>query len=464
MPFSVTSIPERLSPVYVADKRVNTATTGGTIGAAAVRLNRVTGASFNFATPVMEVIEMGSQFRVGGVDDLGEATFKLDFNDVGINNMAAVTGTVVNTSSGSTTNIGLTQFQSAQIDIFRFVADPQNNIFGTLYLQDCIMEEYSVEAREKGVVTETVSGKGPNALFFPGFVVPKVYIVSATDVTNGYIDLSSFIGADEQPVQLYNPTSGNAPTYWQQNGSLYFLKVEQIKGAVLTNNPTRFYETTNAYTPPAASTVTYTPATKHLAFPASTLTNGDMIRLVFLTYNNDTFPLTVPTTSPDTTDRPGIPSRIIPVNINSNQVHRVQSCSIRFSFRREHVQGVGENQIIYGVPSVPDVAITLDSKEYDNTVLAMLSTGSPNFTSAGGTIASDLQDLNYITRKELATAYPLSITLDDPFNVGTVLASYTSPQVVVKGVDFASTDRADNTLRFTAIDIIGNFVISFTHP
>ena len=457
VPFTITSIPDRLTPIYVTDKRIVT-TTAGT--GAVVRLNRLQGATFSMDTPVTEISEMGAQFRVGGIDDLGESKFKLDFATVSIQNLAALTATTVLTGSGQVTNIGLTQFQNAQVDLIRLVADPTNTVFGTLYMQDCVIDDYAIDVKEKSMPMDTVNGRGPNATFFPGFVLPKTYVVQAADVSSNSIPITSVLGADEAPVQIYLPGSNTPPSYWQQNGSKYFLKVEQIPGAVLTNTPVRYTETAS----PAAQTVTYNSGTKVLAFPAGKLAAGDLIRLVFLSYNTDSFPLTVPANTPDTTERAAVAARLAPVKISANQLVRVQSASVKFSLKRDHVQGVGENAIVYGVPAIPDVSIDFDIKEYDLTLLSLLQTGSPNLTSQGGTIQNDFADLNYLTRVQLANAVPFSILVNDPFNVGVTLVSFTSPQIVVKGLDYSSSNKADNTVKVTALDITGNLTVSFTHP
>jgi hypothetical protein len=411
-------------------------------------------------TPVTEISEMGAQYRVGGIDELGEAKFKLEFAAVSMANLAALVGTTINTTSGATTSIGLTQFQTARVDLIRMVADPNNNIFGTLYLQDCVIDDYMVDVKEKSMPMDTLNGRGPNATFFPGFVQCKTYVVQSADVSSNSIPVSAVLGADEAPVQIYLPTSGTAPSYWQQNGSKWFLKVEQIPGANLANAPVRYTETAS----PAALTVTYNSSTKVLAFPTGSLTAGDLIRLVFWSYNTDQFPTSVPSSTPDTSERAAVSARLVPVKISTSQLSRVQSASVKFSLKREHVQGVGENSIIYGVPSIPDVTVDFDVKEYDLTLLSLLQTGSPNLSNAGGSIQNDFEDLNYITRIQLANAVPFDITVNDPFNVGVTLVKFDTPQLVVKGLNYSMTNKADNTVKITAIDIQGKLTISYTHP
>lgn len=466
IPFPVTSIPDRLTMLYVADP-TRTTTTAGT--GAVVRLNRVQSANFGMDTPVTEVSEMGTQSRVGGIDELGEAKWKIDFNAVNINNLAALTGKKINATAASVTTIGLTDFQTAKLDIIRLVADPQNNVFGTLYMQDCVIEDYTVDVKVKGLASESLSGKGPNATFFPGYIIPKVYVVQAADVTSNSIPLSGVLGADEAPVQIFTPAAGQPPSYWQQNGSSYFLKVEQVTaanagtivgGASGNVLATRYYESGSA----AATTVTYNSGTKVLAFPSGAIAAGDVIRLVFCSYNTDSFPTSIPATAPDTADRAGITARVIPIKINALGTSRIQSASVKFSLKRDHVQGVGENTLIYGIPSIPDVTIDLDVKESDPSLVSLLSTGSKNLTGQGGTIANDFQDLNYATRYELANALPFEIDLLDPFSVGVTLAKYTTTQLVVKGIDYTMSNKSDNTVKVSAMDIIGTLNISYTHP
>lgn len=567
-PFNPTAIPDRLTPVYATDK-TSVVTTAGT--GAVKRLGRLQSASFGESVPVVEVSEMGAVNRVGGVDMLGEAKLKLDFNEVSIDNLAAITGTAVQTGSGQTTTIGLTQFTNAQLDLIRLAADSQNTVFGSLYLQDAIVNDYTFDIKMNAIAGGSVSGMGPSATFFPGFVIPKTYLVTSTDVTNGYLNIANVLGADEAPVQIFLPAGISAPTlvtavgsgtggtltantyyyvvtavnavgetigsneksvtttgstssvtltwnavagatsynvyrstsagtelklasnitaltyvdtapgtpsgavpganstatancppsFWQQNGAVYFLKIEKVPGASLTANTTRYYEGPSSN----GKTATYTPWNNRLTV-SDPLVAGDVYRLVFCSYNTDSFPLTVPTSSPATT-RAGIAARSVNVNVNAGQIKRIQSAQVKFSFKREHVNGVGETQIIYGPPSIPDVAITFDLKEYDNRVLAALGSGNANMSDAGGTIRQDFAELGYVTRWELnpANALPFSVVVNDPFQAtATALLTLSCPQMVVKDIDFGSTNKSDNTIKVNAIDIQGSLTLTYTHP
>jgi len=421
-------------------------------------------------TGVIEVEEMGTQYRVGGIDELGEVSWKLDFNAVGITNIAMITGQTYLSGSAQTTTVNLTSFQQASVDIIRMVADKTNTIYGTLYVQDAIIEEYGVDVKSNGLVSETVSGKGPNCTYFPGFIVPKTYVVQAGDIVSGVCSITltsggGVIGTDEAPVEIYLPGSSQPQSYWQTYGAQYFLKIEQVPGAVLTTNPVRYYEVGH----PAAVTATWNNGTHKLTFPSGAITAGDLIRIVYCTYNNDAFPLTVPATSPDTADPAGVHARLVPITINANTTTRIESASIKFSLKRDHVNGVGENSIIYGIPAVPDVAITLDVKESDPALMSLLATGNDYITgtSVSGTIANDFIDLSYPTRWELdpSNALPFLIQLDNPFGTSpSYLMQWSTPQLVVKGIDFGSSNKADNTVKLTALDIIGNLSIAFTHP
>jgi hypothetical protein len=519
----------------------------------------------------MEVSEQGALNRVGFVDELGEAKFKLEMNAVSVNNLAHILGTPFDpTTSGQTFSVSVTDFNNARLDIMRMVADGQNNIYGSLYMQDGIIDDYTISAKTKGMATETINGRVPNATFFPGFFCPKTYLVSSADVTNGYLTVSNVIGTDEQPVEIYlptvlttptsftatgsgtggtiaagtyfyrmsavngigetlasiehsvtttgttssvalacstvtgatsyniyrgsdsgaetlydtsvsdtytdtgAPTHSNAaktlpflnttavPSYWQQNGAQYFLKIERIPGGSLTANPIRYYEANS----PNGKTATYNHTNTHLTL-SDTLVDGDVFRLVFVSYNTDTVPTTVPANTTDSTqyqDRAGIPDRMIPININAAFIDRVQSADLKLSLKRDHVQGLGENTIIYGPTQIPDVELSFDIKETDLTLLSLLSTGSANLTSQGGTIANDWQDLNYITRVNLATIVPFSIVINDPYNVGTTLATYSCPQIVVKSIAYSSTNKSDNTVKVSASSVTGSMSVSYVVP
>ena len=602
LPFPVTSIPDRLTALYVEDRTVAT-TTAGT--GALKRLNRIQSASFTESVPITEVTEMGAQFRVGGVTELGEVKFKIDASAVSVANLAALTGVTVSTAPGSTTSIGLTNFQSASADIFRLVADPTNKFFGTMYIQGAIITDYNVDVKEKTNVTEGVQGMAPVAFTFPGFIVPKVYVATAGDVTALNLSVAGCYGADEQPVALPLPKVGVAPSYISLNGMANFLKIEKLPGGSLTAATTLYFEyvvgkvqtaitasttyctpstfipqlmtvgqkvdmgvgtanvetvtitavasqvntnsgaslvsvagsatitpasmqgiyagvtltcantggtnsevisvtstTSTTFTATFASTktagftiasnapsfqATFTkphalndPINPHLAaaqngqgyaafiggklYIGDTIVAGDAYRLTFCTYNTDSYPLTVPQTTPDTAERAGVSARLVPIQINALGVNRCTSAAFKFSFKRDQVQGLGENKTIYGVPSIPNVDITLDFHENDLSLLSQFKTGSKNLTALGGTIDNDFVALPDISDRQLAVAYPVSITLGDPLNAGNVLCTYSSPQLVIKDIDYSSTNKADNSIKVTAMDITGNFTVSSTVP
>jgi hypothetical protein len=597
--------------VYCANKTLVTTTAGsGGVSAAVTRINRLQSASFGEDTNVNEITEMGAQFRAGGVDDLGEAKVKLDWNDVGIGNLAALTGTTVAATPNTTTTIGLTQLQTATVDLFRIVADSTNTTFKTTYAQDCVINEWSLDIKDKGMAMEGIALQGPVVEDFPGFVVPSVYVGNATDATNGYFNVSPAIGANEQPMPVYQPGPTESPSYWSENGANYFLKIERLPGASLAASPIRYYEYVNGVfqtaaiisaaqyitpsvfikelmtvgqkvqleTPGSANaevvTITavaskvnttvatltagavgpFTPASMLGIFPGVTLqlanadgsaaetkavasvtgttftlasacsaktanwvvstlapsflanvtkthaaavaiypflpaaaggigyatyfpsgtklyigdtvANGDALRLVFHSYNTDSFPTSIPANTPDTADRPGISYRVVPLAINGNPINRggISSVSFKFSLKRDHANGVGEKTIVYGVPSVPDVSISLDAKEKDATMLALLLTGSKNLTAQGASTLADNQEYSSITRRGLKTAVPVNVTVNDPYNAGSVLCTYNCPQFVVKSIDLSSTNKSDNTLKISGLDITGNMTVSYTTP
>lgn len=570
VPFPITAVPDRYTPLYVADKTLTTDSYHVGLGpTAAKQVIRVQSAMFGMGTNVTEVEEMGSLSRVGGVDDLGEAKWKVDTEVVGLTGLATLCGVPINTASGATTTIGLTQIQNAQVDFFRMAGDSYGNIYQSLYLQDCIIDDVTIDVKEKGTITQSLSGRGPNAVAFPGFFVPVTYVATSNDVSNGYLNVGSIIGGDESPVEIYLPpsplgtpvaptvapttgtgtlpagsynyvvvarnaygnsfaspvsaasvltltgentltitaltgalsydvyvvsgangygflgntsaltfvdngsatpngqspppqnTSGAAPSYWQQNGSQYFLKIEKIPGANLSNPPVRYYEN-NALDPHVA---TYNHSTEHLSF-SDAFAAGDLFRLVFCSYNTDSFPLTVSATPIDNSDRVAIPSRLCPVKISTTQLKRVKSASIKFALKREHANGVGENSIIYGPSAVPDVTISLDVDETDTSLLDLLQNATTQNTSGTGTIANDFLDLNYVTRSQLdpSKAIPFSVSVFDPFSVGTTLVTFAVPQMVVKNIDFNSSNKAVNTVKVDALDIQGVMTAAFTHP
>lgn len=562
VPFSISSLPSRLTSVMVADKTTTTQSTGTT--AAVLRLNRLQSASFDTKTPDVQVEEMGAQLRVGMLDELGEMSYKLEWADVGARNIANFLGVAFDpTAPGATFSAGLTEFQNASIDFIRLVADPKNNAFSTQYYQDCILDDFEVMGKNTGLVTNSVSGRGPNGVAAPGYFIPKIYAATSTDATNGYLSVDTILGSNEIPVEIYlptavaipvglagTPTTGTGtlaagtypyrvaarnkvgstlactavsvvlsltgeialswtassgatsydvyrggefiknvstnsytdngsdtpnpailppgigttavPSYWQQNGAQYFLKIEKLPGGSLTATPVRYYEANS----PNGKTATYNSGTGHLT-PSDPVVAGDVYRLVFFSYGCDSYPTTIPASSVDTLnfeDRAGVLGRTAPVTISAGEISRVTSLSIKFTLKRDHVQGMGENAIVYGVPAVPDVAISMTVKETDLEMLALLTTGSTELTSQGGTIASDWQDLNYLTRYGFATATPLVLKINDPFAVNSTLISYTCPQMAVTGPGYKSTQKADNEITLSAVETQGNLLLAATVP
>lgn len=567
-PAVITSLPSRLHALYLCDK-TSVVTTSST--AAVKRLNRVQSADFTMDTPLIEVEEMGAQFRVGMVDELGETKWKLNWADVGVRNLCTLTGTKFDdTTPGNSITLGLTNFQNALVDIIRLVADPQNNVFGSLYMQDGVIDDYTVDAKETALTQESVSGRSPNAVFFPGYFLPKTYLCTSTDVTNGYLNINNILGADEDTVKIYLPTavatpgtvtptgsgsggslaagtyayrvaarnavgttlagaettpyvasgstssvalawsavtgatggydvygrtpsgevflkhvSSNSytdtgadtpdatkplptlnttavPSYWQENGAQYFLKIEKVPLASLTATPVRYYEANS----PNGKTATYNNSTKRLT-PSDAFVAGDVFRLVIVSYNSDGLPTSIPASTPDIknlTDRAGITARTVPVTISASKISRVQSASIKFALKRDHVQGLGEKTIVYGVPAVPNTDVSFDLKETDITLLSLLSTGSANLSSQGGTIANDFQDLNYITRIQLATNVPFVITMNDPFNVSAALGTYTISDLAIKSIGYADSPKSDSTIKCSAVGQSGAISISYTVP
>ena len=208
---------------------------------------------------------------------------------------------------------------------------------------------------------------------------------------------------------------------------------------------------------------TYIPAT-HSLYLGDTFVAGDAFRLVIMSFNTDTsMPLVIPN-NPDTSDRPAVNTMLSPLKINGLQVNRVQTARFAMTLRRDAVQGIGEKIRIYGISSVPDVAVDLDIRETDLSLLSQLTTGSKNLSSQGGTIANDFQDLNYVTRSTLANPVPSSLQLFDPFDASRLICTWTSPQVIPTDITYTSSSKADNTIRITATDITGNFSVTSTNP
>ena len=225
----VTEIPGRYSPVYVADKRnVGTApATSTATNSPMAFLPRTETADANFSVPTTPVTELGSNYNVGEFDDLPESKLKLTSYDVSGNILTLLCGK--NYPLNTTTTVGFQDLATAVVDSVRQFADPNGNVFGSMYMGDMVIDEFSASLKAKSAAMEDYSLSGFNMMLFRGFIQAKSYVVLAADVTAGYISITPLLGANEGVVPIPVPSAGQPASYWIQTGRLNFLKIDRYR-------------------------------------------------------------------------------------------------------------------------------------------------------------------------------------------------------------------------------------------
>lgn len=283
----MTEIPGRFSPTYVVDRRTvsTVATSSATTGVLAF-LPRTETVDSTFNTPTNVIDEIGTNFHVGEYDDLPESKLTLSCYDAGVTVLSLITGK--NAPTGQTTTYGFNDINTAVVDVVRQFADPNGNVFASLYQGDMVIDEFGFSLKNKAVAMENYGLAGFNLIKFRGFIQTKAYVCSGATTS---INLSTVFGANEAPAPLPVPTGSQPASYWIQRGSLNFLKVERWRAGA---GWTRFPEVTTA---PTTGYCQYTTGTKTLAFATGDLVNGDVVYVTYCTYatNLKVNPLSTPT-------------------------------------------------------------------------------------------------------------------------------------------------------------------------
>lgn len=419
-------------------------------------------------TPTTPVIELGTNFDIGEFDDLGESKIALTNYDVGPTVISLLTGVPVNITSASVTTFGFNQLQSANIDLVRQFADPNGNVFASMFMCDNILEEFGFSLKAKSVAMENYNLMGFNMMMFRGYFITKAYVVQAGDVAGNSFAITSLLGANEAPVAIPVPTAGQPASYWVQRGCISFMKIERYRSG---QGFTLYTESSGA--PSAKGIAQYASGPKTLTFFAGDLVLGDVFYLTFASYgsnvvkddfNNAVNFSVIPTNTVDTSDPIAVSTRLTPFTISAANVPRGQQLDMKMSLKRERAEGIGDVTGVYGPPDAPTVSVTLDVKATDQKLLALLQTGSQLGTGDGGTLAGDFFDPNLMTRNQLVSATPIVATINDPRNAGVVVKTYTIPTAVMKSFDDTASNKAAVTRKFSGVDRVGNISVSYTHP
>ena len=462
----VTEIPSRFSPIYVVNKTgviagIANSTTTNSICA---QLFRADTAEAQHDTPTTPVEELGTNFHVGEYDDIADAKLHINSYDVGPTNISLLTGKAIDTVSTHVTHFGFNDLATAVVDVHRQFADPNGNVFASMFMSDLVISEFGFDLKKKSAAMEDYQLQGFNMMLFRGFTQTKIYNVLSGDQTAGFFVISGILGTDEQAVALNIPSGGQPASYWIQRGCYNFLKIERYRPGV---GFLRFKEVLS--TPTVTGTVLYTPGTFKLTFfgtgPTGDINTGDIFFLSYGTYKTNVANYkTIPTTTADSSDPVAVPTRLTPFTIAANNVSKGSALSMKMALKRDRAEGIGDVDGVYGPPNAPEVQISLDVNTTDMALNSLMQTGSPLGTDNGGTVAGDYVDPNYWTRVQLGTATPVVAVLYDPRASNVAVKTYTIPTAVFKSYANTSSTKGVVTSKYSGMDRVGNVDVAYTHP
>lgn len=467
----VTEVPGRYTPTYVVDKRTpGSITTTGAAASQMAFLPRCETIDSTFNTPTTAIDEIGTNFHVGEYDDLPESKLTLSCYDVGTTIVSLITGKAA--AGSGTTTWGFADFNAAKVDVIRQFADPNGEVFASMYQGDMVIEEFGFSLKNKSVAMESYSLMGFNMMKFKGYIVTKAYVIQSADAstpidTSFYgFAMASHLGTTAV-VELPNPTGAGVPaSYWNQNGCYAFLKVEKYRSGL---GWIRFPEQPPSTSgQPPAGMCRFNAATHSLYFAQSDLVAGDIVLYTYCTYTSDinvggNSISTINQTSPDTSDAIAVPTRLTPFTISANEIERGQSLDCKMSLKRDRAEGIGDTTGLLGPSDAPEVSVSLEVKVTDFGFNAILQNGSPLGSDDGGSAAGDFYDPNWATRNQLVNAVALVATIEDPRNAGSVLKTYTCPTMVLNNDNTTAATKNAATVKLSGTDRTGNLSVSVTH-
>lgn len=193
----------------------------------------------------------------------------------------------------------------------------------------------------------------------------------------------------------------------------------------------------------------------HVFVFGDTLAIGDVIRVLFASYATTSTPTTIGTSSLDNTDVPGVPGRVVPVSIAAYGIPRCSSSDIKVTIARKEVQGLGENEVVWGTAGVPKIDYSLDVISTDNLLTQTLQTGS-QVAGAGG----DIFSADYQARYMLANASPMTVTIKNPNNNTKTIKQYAGNLPVFGSTSESGTSTGEMTLKLSGMDYSGQLTIT----
>jgi hypothetical protein len=465
----VSEVPGRFSPLVVVDKRdPATITTSTTTSAQIAYLERAESSNHDFTVPLTEIIELGTNYNVGNVDDIPENKVTISSYDVGMPSMSLITGKKILTSG--TTSIGFQELNQCSVDLIRQYGDPAGNIFYSEYMGDHVVEDYTASYKAKGAAMEAYTLTGFNTAGFRGKIETKAYVVQSADVTAGYIPFATVLGTDEAVFPIPIPGSGPA-SYWQQTGRLAFLKIERWRSA------TGFIRLQEVATSGAVALgyVYFDPSTKHIVAASGDLIAGDLFFVTFCTYQTDVTVMsalsgyssmnyrTINTFTVDSADPAAVPTRLTPITIAANNISRGQTLDMKITLKRERAEGIGDTDGLYGPSDAPTVALTLDVKQNDSSLNGIMENGTPLGSDDGGSSSNDFFSPEQATRNQLYSSVATTVKLYDPRNATVLLKTISCPNSIYSTRGVQTAAKGMNTVKYTGKDSLGQMTASVTH-
>lgn len=338
-------------------------------------------------------------------------------------------------------------------------------------------------------VLPPATGQPPNSLYASGrcSFLKVVRVNSATATVGGSTyGANSYIRYREnQPYKITAASMGTAgaqtvtPTVLKGDGTtMNYLGPELLVGASVIVEPGGSNQEVCPITAATTSTITFTTTKTHSTTgvtialnPASgyvvydpitgkmvlgdTLVTNDLIRVLFASYGTNSTPTTIGTSPTDTTSFAGVPGRLTPISIASYQIPRCTGATIKVNIPRKQVQGIGENEIIYGSAGVPDISYSVDAIATDNELIMALQTGS---TAAGA--GGDIYSADYITRYMNTNSNNLVVSIKSPNANNVTVKTYTGGHPVFSSFAESGSANGELTQKLSGKDMSGSLTIT----
>lgn len=338
-------------------------------------------------------------------------------------------------------------------------------------------------------VLPPATNQPPNSLYASGrcsfLKVARVLSASATINGSTYASGSIVRYRENQPYQVTSASMGTigaqtvTTTVLKGDGTTQnYLGPELTVGASIVVEAGGANQETCTITAATSTTISFTTTKTHSTTAAflglaptsgyclynpgngsmilgDTLVAGDQIRVIFASYGANSVPTTIGTTSTDNTSFAGVPGRLTPVSIAAYQIPRCTGATIKVNIARKQVQGVGENEIVYGTAGVPDISYSLDVIATDNELIQAIATGA-----AGNGQGGDIYSADYIARYMLANPSNFVMSIKSPNANNFTVKSYTGGHPVFDGLSESGSANGELTQKFSGKDFSGTLTIT----